>query len=65
MSLAYFVVYVHQFIHAVHQGCSGKNILGHTLRPRVQGAAQAPGGVRGSAPAAEALTALLMEIYAI
>jgi len=37
------------------QGCSGKNILGHTLRPGVQGAAQAP-------PAAEALRALLMQI---
>jgi len=47
------------------QGCSGKNILGHTLRPRVQGATQAPGEVRGSAPAAEALKALLMQIYAI
>jgi len=44
------------------QGCSGKNIYGHTLRPGVQGAAQAPGGFRGSAPAAEAL---LMQIYAI
>jgi len=47
------------------QGCSGKNILGHTLRPGVQGAAQAPGGVRSGAPAAEALRALLMQIYAI
>jgi len=46
------------------QGCSGKNILGHTLRG-VQGAAQAPSGVRGSAPTAEALRALLMQIYAI
>jgi len=44
---------------------SGKNILGHTFRPGVQEAAQAPGGVRGSAPTTEALRALLMQIYAI
>jgi len=45
-----------------NQGCSGKNIHGHTPRPGVQGAAHAPGGVRDIAPAAEAL---LMQIYAI
>jgi len=62
MCLIEYFLFV-KFIYS--QGCSGKNIIGHTLRPGVQGAAQAPSGVGGSALAAEAIRALLMQIYAI